>query len=113
MSRQYLIRTVAWELGGLRSRREAQWLRGAELECRWHRLYGERMWALECAGCGKPIGGLPSLDFADGNRVHLELGCLIRYGQRWRGAAMRALLSMGLQPPDETDLISSATNAPI
>jgi hypothetical protein len=37
----------------------------------------------------------------DGNRVHLADGydCLIRYGARWRGAATRALIAMGLVPP--------------
>jgi hypothetical protein len=36
----------------------------------------------------------------DGNRVHLAiLDCLIRHGERWRAAATRALIAMGLQPP--------------
>src|SRR5258708_2726269 len=75
-----------------------------ELQNRWHRLHGERLPEWQCAGCGEPIARPPTLDLADGNRTHLDrLDCLIRYGERWRGAATRALVSIGLQPPTEGD----------
>jgi len=103
--RQFAVRAIDREQGGIRSREDAALLAWGELECRWHRLYGERMLEWRCAGCGEPIGGLASLEFQDGNRVHFdELDCLIRYGERWRGAATRALVAMGLQPPAGNDL---------
>jgi hypothetical protein len=48
---------------------------------------------------------LPALELPDQNRVHLDdaLGCLIRYGQRWRGDATRALVAMGLPKPETDD----------
>ena len=43
------------------------------------------------------------LDLIDGNCVHDRAGngCLIHHGERWRAAATRALVGMGLQPPAE------------
>src|SRR5271169_2689666 len=35
---------------------EAARLAWGGLKIRWHRLYGERVPELECAGCGRPIG---------------------------------------------------------
>ena len=100
--RQFVVRTITRELGGLRPRSKAQWLAWGELECRWHRLYGEHVAECQCAGCGRPIGGVPSLDLQDGNRVHLDqLDCIIRYGERWRGAATLGLAAMGLKPPKD------------
>ena len=102
--RPFIIRTIDRELGGARSHAEAARLAWGELECRWHRLFGESIQEWQCAGCGEPIGGLLSLDLQDGNRVHLErLDCLIRYGERWRGAATRALTALGLRPPAGED----------
>jgi hypothetical protein len=78
-----------------------------EMQIRWHRLYGARSPEWQCAGCGEPIGGRASLDLAEGTRVHLDdargLDCLIAYGLRWRSAATRALVAMGLQPPPIID----------
>jgi hypothetical protein len=76
-----------------------------ELQVQWHNGYSERLQEWQCAGCGEAIGGIRSLDFQDGNRVHLDkLDCLLRYGERWRGAATRALVAMGLQPPAGEDV---------
>ena len=51
----------------------------------------------QCAGCGEPIGGLEALALANSHRVHFEtLDCLLRYGERWRGAATHALVATGL-----------------
>jgi hypothetical protein len=86
---------------------EAAGISWGELVNRWHRLHGERMPEWQCAGCGAPIGGREALPLGDGARVHFDeahgLDCLARYGQRWRGAATRALAAMGLQPPAEDD----------
>lgn len=105
---QFVIRTIDRELGGARSHDVAAQLAWGELECRWHRLYGERALEWQCAGCGEPMGGLASLDLLDGNRVHLDhrhgLDCVIAFGERWRGAATRALAAMGLKAPTDDDV---------
>lgn len=103
--RQFAVRTIDRELGGVRSRGDAAWLSWGELECRWHRLYGERIPEWQCAGCREPIGGQEAWVFGDGNRVHLGgsrgLNCVIAHGKHWRGAAGAALMAMGLRPPGE------------
>jgi hypothetical protein len=82
-------------------RNEAQRLAWGELEDRWHRLCGERVARHLCAGCQQPIGSRATLDMNTGERAHLDrLDCLIRFGERWRGAATSALVLMGLTPPD-------------
>jgi hypothetical protein len=79
---------------------EAEWLAWGELQCRWHRLHGERVPTSNCAGCRKPIVDAEALDPGDGVRVHFATAdCLIRYGERWRSATTQALLAMGLTPP--------------
>ncbi len=84
---------------------DAARLAWGELQCRWHRLHGEQVSGRQCAGCGKPMSGLPALDLGDGNRAHLDrLDCVIRYGQRWRGTATRALAAMGLHAPPGQDV---------
>jgi hypothetical protein len=91
--------------GALHSADEAARLAWGELQGRWHRLHGEHLPEWQCAGCGRPIGGFPSLGLADGNRVHLDdahgFRCIIAYGERWRGAATLALVKLGLKPPAE------------
>jgi hypothetical protein len=86
-----------------------------ELQNRWHMTHGKRVPTALCAGCRRPIGELRDreksdisekrapLDLIDGNRVHDAAAhdCLIRYGERWRGAATRALVAMGLSAPAE------------
>jgi hypothetical protein len=103
---QFVIRTIARERGGARSRAEAERLTWGELQCRWHRLHREPVPEWQCAGCGEPIGGRTALPLGDGGRVHLDtagLGCLLAYGRRWRGAATRALDAMGLRPSAEDE----------
>ena len=80
---------------------DARRLAWGTLECRWHARYGERVPAYLCAGCHAPIGDAPALDLADGCRVHdrEDHACLIGWGERWRGAAMAALISLGLVAP--------------
>lgn len=98
--REYRVRTLH-RLVTARTLGEAEVLAWGDLQNRWHRSHGKRVPSGQCAGCDQPIGGLPSFDLGDGNRVHLErLGCLIRYGDRWRSAATRALLEFGLKLPD-------------
>jgi hypothetical protein len=52
------------------------------------------------------IGGLPALDLADGNRVHLDrLDCAIAFGERWRGEAVVGLRALGLDLPPDFELL--------
>jgi hypothetical protein len=94
---------LAW-WGALRPTADASRLARGQLENRWHRLHGRRTPEWQCAGCGEPIGGLPALNLADGNRVHLDkLDCLFSFGQRWRTEATAALQPLGLDPPADGD----------
>jgi hypothetical protein len=79
----------------------AERLAWAEIEARWHLELGERVPRELCAGCREPIGEAKALDLIDGCRVHVrpDHNCLIRYGGRWRAAATRALVLLGLTPP--------------
>jgi hypothetical protein len=79
---------------------EAAQLAWGELQDRWHKRHGEWMPPDLCSGCRRPIGDRETLALGDGNRVHPDdLNCLIRHGERWRRAATRALVAVGLQPP--------------
>jgi hypothetical protein len=90
-----------WEGHGGYPRSEAELLAWRELECRWHLAHCPPAAAGICAGCGQPLGGVAVVVMIDGNRVHDRAGhaCLITYGERWRDAATRALIALGLQPP--------------
>lgn len=103
--RHFIIRAIDCGVGVARSRAEAKRLAWAELQNRWHRLHGERVPRDLCAGCRRLLGGAEALDLIDGNRVHIADGydCLIRHGERWRGMATAALLSMGLAQPAESE----------
>src|SRR5215472_3239959 len=50
--RQYLVRTINWELSGARSESQARGIAWGELADRWHRLHGSRTPQWQCAGCG-------------------------------------------------------------
>jgi hypothetical protein len=82
---------------------EAERLAWGELEDRWHRLHGHCVPQWQCAGCRKPIGGLPVLDLSDRKRVHFDgahgLDCLFAFGERWRGEATAGLRALRLDPP--------------
>jgi hypothetical protein len=83
---------------------EAAGLAWGEMQVRWHRLHGRRAPEWQCAGCGEPIGGLPTLDLADGNPVHLDrLDCLLSLGERWRSEAVACLQALGLDPPKDLE----------
>ena len=74
------------------------------MQVRWHLVHGVRLPQWQCAGCGKPIGGLAALDLVCGNRVHLEtLDCLFSFGERWRAEATAGLRALGLDPPAKCD----------
>ena len=98
---QYAERAATRQYDGGRPRAEAELLAWGELENRWNLAYGERVARDFCAGCRRAVGAEAALDLMDGNRVHdrAEHDCLIRHGKRWRGAATRALIAMGLEAP--------------
>lgn len=100
----YATRTGHW-FHGERRWHEAEAIAWGELENRWNLACGERASRDVCAGCRRPIGTARALDLIDGNRVHDDPGhdCLISHGVRWRGAAKRALVAMGLRPPARED----------
>jgi hypothetical protein len=97
----YDRRTEDRELNGKRPAAEARRLAWGEMEWRWHKERGERVSPELCAACRRPIGSAAALSLIDGNRVHdrPDNDCLIRHGNRWRGAATRALTDMGLHRP--------------
>jgi hypothetical protein len=101
--RHFVIRTIDRGLSGARSPAEAAHIAWGELQNRWHLAHGERVPRELCAGCRHPIADWKALDLIDGNRLHGDNGngCLIRWGERWRGAATEALAAMGLRPPSE------------
>jgi hypothetical protein len=70
--RRFHVPVLARELIGDRSRAGAERLAFGDLVVEWHGEHGERMPAWQCAGCREPIGGLESLEFQDGNRVHFD-----------------------------------------
>jgi hypothetical protein len=90
---------VHW--GALHPPDEAAGLAWSALQTRWHMVHDERVPRHLCAGCRRPIREAPVLDLIDGCRVHDDAGhvCLIRWGERWRGAATRELVAMGLRSP--------------
>jgi hypothetical protein len=93
-----IVLTQDWRAGG-RELDAAAGLAWEDLINEWHKKNGKR-WPCQCAGCGKPIGGLEAISLPDGNRVHIEpIDCIINFGRRWREEAKSALLSLGVQYP--------------
>jgi hypothetical protein len=93
--------TFAWG-AGKRDWESARRLAWGDLQNEWHTKHGRRWPSWLCAGCEKPIGGLDSIDLADGNRVHVEpLDCMIEFGRRWRSDADSALVTFRLERPEE------------
>jgi hypothetical protein len=98
----YEERAAIRECDGHYSRAEAESLAWGEVLNRWHMRHGARVPRDLCAGCRGPIGSAKALDMIDGNRVHLgDPDCLVRHGERWREAATRALLALGLRSPGQ------------
>jgi hypothetical protein len=93
--------TFAWGVGK-RDWLSARRLAWGDLQNEWHTKHGRRWPSWLCAGCERPIGGLDSIDLADGNRVHVEpLDCMIEFGRRWRSDADSALVTFRLERPEE------------
>jgi hypothetical protein len=98
--RHFIIRTIDRELRGARFHAEAARLAWGELLSEWHKRHGRRWPASQCAGCGRPLGGIRALGLADGSRLHLDkLDCLLSFGERWRNEATAGLRALGLDPP--------------
>lgn len=106
---QFEDRTRTWQRSGRYGQETAERLAWGELQNRWHMAHGDRLPHHLCAGCGITIGAAEALDHIDGTRVHLaaDSNCLIRYGQRWRTAATRGLIDLGLRPPVRSDVFVS------
>ena len=102
---QYQERSRHRELGGRRSRAEAEILAWGELQWRWHKQEGGRPPAGICGGCRTPIRGTEAIPLIDGAYVHDGKGheCLIAYGSRWRREASAGLRALGLEPPSGFD----------
>jgi hypothetical protein len=99
--RRFTAKTFQW-LAGNRDWEGAKRLAWGDLQNEWHVKHGRRWPTWQCAGCDAPIGRLRALDLPDGNRVHFEpIDCLVMFGKRWRGAAIAALIELGLEPPSE------------
>jgi hypothetical protein len=97
---RYAARISHWFLHGRRRWQEAEALAYGELLNECHLVHGGRWPQSQCAGCDGPIADSAALSLGDGNSVHFEdLGCLLRYGKRWRGAARASLIALGLKPP--------------
>ena len=93
-------RIVDW-FHGDRGWEEARRLAWGDVENEWHYQHGKRWPTWQCAGCNAPLGGSQALNLPDGNRVHFDpIDCLIRFGNRWRGDAHKALVACGLEPPN-------------
>jgi hypothetical protein len=100
----YDERTAIRQHGGYYSRQEAERLAWGEVVNEWHMTHGKRTPHDLCAGCLKSIDDAEELlDHADGTRTHLADGfeCITEHGDRWRGAAEKALVAMGLTKPAE------------
>jgi hypothetical protein len=97
----YEERSAIRQYDGHYSRAEVEALAWGEMQNRWHAEHGERVSRDICAGCRRPIESATALALIDGSRVHLNDGnvCLIRHGKRWRAAATRALMALGLCLP--------------
>jgi hypothetical protein len=69
----------------------------------WHSKYGAKDDGQHCAGCGGPLT-LPIEAMPDGARLHAKDVCLIRYGEKWRGAATSALAAVDVKPRSEMEM---------
>jgi hypothetical protein len=67
---RYDILTFRWSIG--RSWLQARRIGWGALQNEWHENHGRQWPSWQCAGCQKPIAGVPALDLPDGNRVHLD-----------------------------------------
>jgi hypothetical protein len=106
--RFYDERAAIRQHDGYYTKQEAERLAWGEAVNEWHKRHGEQVPPTGCAGRLKPIGdGEEVLDHADGTRTHLADGfdCVIKYGDKWRGAAEKALVEMGLVPPGSGEVV--------
>jgi hypothetical protein len=100
---RFTVLTFAWG-AGKRDWEAAKRLAWGDLQNEWHKRHGRRWPAWQCAGCERPISGIEAIDLPDSSRVHFEpIDCTLKYGLRWRGDAQKALLSLGLKPPNFAD----------
>ena len=102
-------RLVHW-FRGRHPWQEAERLAFGELILAWHRRHGDRSDPDRCAGCGDDLPEDAGLVVdRDGARVHFDgargVDCITAYGTRWRGAAVAGLRAVGLDPPEDFELL--------
>jgi hypothetical protein len=68
---------------------------------RWYVQQGRHVAPWSCAFCGEVFSPNDlAVLYPSGERVHLSRdGCLSGYGNRWRGEARAALVTIGMEPP--------------
>jgi hypothetical protein len=102
-------RAALRQLNGGRLREEAEVVAFSDTILEWHHRSGARPDSRRCSGCGDELRGGADLALCDGARVHLDavhgVNCIITYGQKWRGAAVTALRTLGLDPPKRFTLL--------
>jgi hypothetical protein len=87
----------------------AEGLAFSDLVLEWHLRYGARPDPGRCSGCGDEMAPGAGLILCDGARVHLDgdrgVNCVTAYGQKWRGAAVVALRTLRIDPPQGFTLL--------
>jgi hypothetical protein len=90
-------------------RAEAECLAFGRIILEWHLKHGARADPRRCAGCGEEASGEGSFVLLDGARLHLDgfrsIDCIIRYGAKWRSAAVDALRLLGVAPPQHFQIL--------
>jgi hypothetical protein len=102
-------RAAHHEFDGGYSRADAERLAFGEMILEWHRLLGVPPEPNHCAGCGGELPGEGGFYLCDGAYVHFDgvrgVDCIVKYGKKWRGAAVAALRMLGFDPPQGFDLL--------
>jgi hypothetical protein len=86
-----------------RTRESAEGLAFGDVILEWHLRYGAGPDPHRCTGCGDELAARTGLLLCDGARVHFDgvrgANCVTAYGQKWRGAAVVALGTLGIEAP--------------
>jgi hypothetical protein len=95
-----LQKRIAIYQGGKRFRVKAGDKAWLAIAGEWYAVCGEHVDPSRCAGCGKPLSGaLEVLRLPYGERCHLDYGCVIIFGRRWKRQSSEALSRLGIVTP--------------